>query len=333
MIRAQRAALVVAVALAGVGACDRSSPSAPTPNCAVVSLTPTTLSFTGGTGTGAIDVAIQPGCAWSATASAPWITITSGGSGTGPGTLAFSILANPRLTPRTGSIAVGGSQSSISQAGTPNDPGCRFELRPQVRSVPAVAINFLVQVFTTFGCRWEFSSTLPWLQIVAETEGAPNGNGNGSVEAHVAANPDPAPRTGQALVAGQVLNVTQDGQSIAACTYGIDPAAVTAPAAGAMSGVNIAAGSGCSWWVEAEQGSVGWITFSSGGRGFGSATVPYLIASNQTSASRTANVVVHGDSGYARLVQTVTQSAAGPVAGLWGLTSPARRQIAQTPTR
>jgi WD40 repeat protein len=45
-------------------------------------------------GTGSIHVTAAAGCAWTAVSSAPWITITSGASGTGNGTVSYSVANN-----------------------------------------------------------------------------------------------------------------------------------------------------------------------------------------------------------------------------------------------
>jgi hypothetical protein len=297
---------------AAMSSCSKdSSPAAPTPSCSQITLSPTSQSFPGGGGTGAVTVTVAGGCAWTAAPSAAWMAITSGGSGSGPGTVAFTVAGNPSLSSRGGSVTVNGVPTAINQDGTPNDPSCRFELRPASRSITAAGGNFLVQVFALAGCRWTFANGPSWLQVVAESEGAPNGNGNGSVEAHIAANPDAGPRTGQASIAFQTLTVTQDGQSATACTYALSPASQSANAAGAAGSVSINTAAGCSWWIEAEQGAVAWISINSGQHGAGPATIPYTIGPNQSFSSRTAYVVVHGDSGNVRLVQTVTQAAAG----------------------
>ena len=72
--------------------------------------------------------------------------------------------------------------------------------------------------------------------------------------------------------------------------------------------INTAAG--CSWRADIEQGGQPWIAFPSGQRGAGPAAIPYSIQPNPSSSSRTASIVVRGDSGNARLVQTVTQAGA-----------------------
>jgi hypothetical protein len=98
----------------------------------------------------------------------------------------------------------------------------------------------------------------------------------------------------------------------------------SASALGGPGSVSINTAAGCSWWIEAELGSVAWITINSGQRGAGPATIPYTIQTNPSLSSRTANIVVRGDSGNARLVQTVTQAGAtcvytvSPSSSNWG---------------
>lgn len=59
-------------------------------------------------------------CPWSATATAPWITITAGASGSGNGGVNFSVAANTNSSPRTGSIIIADKSVSINQAGISN---------------------------------------------------------------------------------------------------------------------------------------------------------------------------------------------------------------------
>ena len=77
--------------------------------------------FTSAGGTGSVSVSIEPGCAWSASVSnTAWLTITSGSSGTGPGTVDFSVAANSGSAARNGSISVEGQSFAITQSG--NNP-------------------------------------------------------------------------------------------------------------------------------------------------------------------------------------------------------------------
>jgi uncharacterized protein (TIGR03437 family) len=67
---------------------------------------------------------------------------------------------------------------------------------------------------TVGSCSWNATSNSAWLTI---TSGA-SGTGNGRVNFAVAANPDPAIRTGMLTIAGLTFTVTQSGAAIAAAT-------------------------------------------------------------------------------------------------------------------
>jgi hypothetical protein len=82
------------------------------------SLNPTSTPIPAAGGTGTIQVTTQAGCAWSATSGAPWLGITSGGSGTGNGSILWSATANSSTSSRTGTITVQGQTFTGTQAGT-----------------------------------------------------------------------------------------------------------------------------------------------------------------------------------------------------------------------
>jgi ABC-type histidine transport system ATPase subunit len=55
------------------------------------------------------------GCSWTAVSSASWITISSGASGSGNGTVLYTVAANTLRDPRTGTLTVGGQTLSVTQ--------------------------------------------------------------------------------------------------------------------------------------------------------------------------------------------------------------------------
>ncbi len=73
--------------------------------------------FDGGAGTVAVEV--PAGCAWAATSQAPWLTITSGADGVGPGATLWSAVANPTTSPRTGTLDIAGRAFDVTQPGVP----------------------------------------------------------------------------------------------------------------------------------------------------------------------------------------------------------------------
>jgi hypothetical protein len=67
-------------------------------------------------GAGTITVKTGGACPWSATVNVPWITITAPASGTGDGTVRFTVAVNHGL-PRAGTVTVGGIAVTVSQLG------------------------------------------------------------------------------------------------------------------------------------------------------------------------------------------------------------------------
>jgi len=81
----------------------------------VYTLSPTSATIPATGGTGSFNISSAAGCPWTAVSNADWITITSGSSGTGSGTISFSI-ASFTGDPRTGTISVGGQTFTVVQA-------------------------------------------------------------------------------------------------------------------------------------------------------------------------------------------------------------------------
>lgn len=69
---------------------------------------------------GQIDVSSPPGTEWSVMATEPWITITSGSTGVGSGTVRYTVAENTSGVSRTGSIIVSGEEYVITQTSTVN---------------------------------------------------------------------------------------------------------------------------------------------------------------------------------------------------------------------
>jgi len=79
------------------------------------SISPTSQSFGSSGGTGSVSVTTQSGCSWTAVSNASWITITSGSSGTGSGTVNYSVAANTGTSSRTGTITIADQTFTVSQ--------------------------------------------------------------------------------------------------------------------------------------------------------------------------------------------------------------------------
>ena len=81
------------------------------------SIYPDSAEFGAGRGSGTLQVTVDSGCAWTAVPGADWISISSGGSGSGSGTVYYTVAANTG-GPRTGSVAVENRTLAIQQDGS-----------------------------------------------------------------------------------------------------------------------------------------------------------------------------------------------------------------------
>ena len=73
-------------------------------------------SLTGSGGNGSVQVNDPAGVAWTASSNDAWITITSGASGTGGGTVTFAVAANTTGAARSGSVTIAGQVFTVEQA-------------------------------------------------------------------------------------------------------------------------------------------------------------------------------------------------------------------------
>ncbi len=88
--------------------------SQPADGCAF-QLSPTGQSFSAGGGNGLFSVQTEAGCAWEATPGSAWIEVSQG-SGTGNGTVVYTVAAHQGTESRTGSITVVDQLFTVTQA-------------------------------------------------------------------------------------------------------------------------------------------------------------------------------------------------------------------------
>jgi len=78
-------------------------------------LTPTGATITGSGASGTVAVTTGAGCMWSATSNVPWIAVTGGAGGSGPGVVAYQVASNPGPA-RTGTMTIAGQSFTVQQA-------------------------------------------------------------------------------------------------------------------------------------------------------------------------------------------------------------------------
>jgi len=91
--------------------------SATVPSACTYSISPTSQSFAASGGTGSVGVTTQSGCAWTAASAASWMSITSGGSGTGSGTVGYSVAANTTTSSLIAASTIAGLAFTVTVAG------------------------------------------------------------------------------------------------------------------------------------------------------------------------------------------------------------------------
>jgi hypothetical protein len=240
------------------------------------SIAPSTHNLPAGGGAGSFSVNAAGACAWTAVANAPWISITSGAGGTGPGTVQFTAAANASGA-RSGTITAAGQTFTVTQ-----DAACNPVVAPETITAPAAAGSHNVSVTTAAECAWTATSNAPWIAIATGM----SGTGNGTVQVDVQANSGPS-RSGTVTIAGRTVSIGQE----AGCTFAIAPATQTVAAAGGSGTVAVTAGAGCAWTAVS---NAPWVTVTKGASGTGGETVEFAVQANATGAPRTGTMTIAG---------------------------------------
>jgi hypothetical protein len=163
------------------------------------SVTPTSVSIgaVGGTGT-SISVTTGTSCTWTATTNAGWITILTGATGTGSGSVTYAAQPNTGSA-RNGTLTAAGQVVAISQSGV-----CVYEISPMSKTFEKSGGTGSVSVKTQSGCAWTVVSSDSWLTV---TSGS-SGSGDGTVAYAAAQNSTGNNRVGTLTIAGLTFTVT-----------------------------------------------------------------------------------------------------------------------------
>ena len=247
-----------------------------------ITFNPTSRQHGGGAETGSITVsASASNCAWTAVASADWLTVTGGASGTGSGVVTYSVDANPTCTARAGSLTIAGQAFSVTQAAGVET----FTIDPLVSRYDAGATNGTVAVTASSqDCDWSATSNDGWITIT----GGATGLGDGVVTYDVAANDSCNARNGTMTVAGVTFVVTQGA---ATGNYEVTPAGRVHGAAAEAGSFTVMATPGDCGWVATTTNN--WIAITSGA-GTGTGVVTYAVASNANLTVRSGAIAVQG---------------------------------------
>jgi hypothetical protein len=227
------------------------------------------------------------GCAWTASSSVPWISISSGASGSGNGRVSFSVAATSGPG-RAGTLTIAGRTFTVKQAGAAA-PTCTYAISSGSQDIAAAGGNGSVTVTAGATCAWTASSGVGWIAV---TSGA-SGSGNGAVGYSVQANSGAA-RSGTISIAGQTFTVNQAAAAAPPppppCTYSISQNSQNVASGGGSGNVNVTTGSTCAWTATS---NAAWITVTAGASGTGNGTVSYLVSPNP-GAARSGTITIGG---------------------------------------
>jgi hypothetical protein len=254
-------------------------------------------------GSGTLSIATSSECAWTASRDVTWITFTSSTTGSGNGTVSFSVAAS-RDDLRSASIVVANQRVVVTQASAvpsppppppplppaPSpSPGCMYSLARGADFVRVGDGSSSVNVSTTSTCVWTAVSNAAWISVASGASGV----GNGSVEYRYTGNTGGL-RSGTLTIAGLTFTVTQAG-----CEYSLSRTSDFVGASDGVGSLNVSTTSTCTWTVAS---SASWLTVAPGVR-IGSGSVEYHHTANP-GAQRSATITIAG------LAFTVTQPQA-----------------------
>ncbi len=90
--------------------------------CATLTPSSRTYPSAGSVASDTVTIGAAASCSWTAVSTASWITVTNGSSGSGPGTVTYSLTGNNTPSMRTGIITIDRQSFTIAQASTNPQP-------------------------------------------------------------------------------------------------------------------------------------------------------------------------------------------------------------------
>ena len=276
------------------------------------SLSPTSAQMPSVGGFAGVTITASSGCSWTAVSGESWISITGSASGSGSGSILYTVASNQGATERVGTIAIGGQTVTITQSGS----SCTYTLSPATVSYAAAAASGTASLTVANGCDWHATPSHGWITIT----GGGSGPGSGAISYAVSANTGSATRVGGITAGGKTLTITQAG---AACTATVSPSQASYPQGGGSANASVTLPNGCDWTASS---SAAWLTITAGS-GSGTGTVTYAVAANPTPSTRQASLTVLGktvtvsQAGLSCSYDLAPSSSMAPAAGLSGTVS------------
>ncbi|MGW8389411.1 kelch repeat-containing protein [Pseudoduganella sp. HUAS MS19] len=263
--------------------------SANCPSAPVVSPTTTTVSGSGGSGS--LSVFAAASCPWNVASMPSFVTATGATSGSGNGSIPYSVAANPDTTAsRSGS----GQVTSMGYATTFTFTQDARKLCPTAPVISLSNASFTAAGGSTTGtitaaptCKWALAVPVTWVSV---TSGA-SGTGNGSFSLNIAPNTG-ADRSDYMLASNpDAVGMAKLSQTGSACaTWSVTPASTNFPAAGTSGNFTVSAPASCNWNLA---GVPSWMNITSAMSGTGNGSITYSVSANSGTA-RNATATLSG---------------------------------------
>ena len=260
---------------------------------------------------------------WSASVNVDWITLHNS-SGDAGASCVYIVNANFTADTRTGVITIEGSTHTVTQT------GYAASIAPTSCEVAQEGGIGSIAVTVDAGISWTAASNVDWISLDTLS-----GRGPGTVGYTIAPYSGVVSRSGSLTVASKTFMVTQTGTDVI-----LTPAKSEQGSGANIVQFSVTALATTRWAVSTD---ASWISILDAGNGFGDSTIMLALASNPSSVTRTATVLVGtktfevvqaGNSAYALdiLPKTATASPTGAFGNVAVLATPDMPWIAQSLT-
>jgi hypothetical protein len=297
--------------VSGKGTPVTTTPSpAPSPSCTYTLSIGSTIDGYPNGGSFPVNVTTAGGCSWTASTNTSWIHLPSSIVGTGTGSVTFTVDAITGTGTRSGTVTIAGTTVTFNQTAPPPAPAPTPTPSPAPSPTPTpspsptpcpVTLSNAgfsgigsdaggggINVGAAAGCSWTAVSNVAWMSIIGSRFGPGPGQtwtGPGELGFSFTANTTGASRTGTITIGNQTLTIQQNGYSCDVANVSISPTRADFGAAGGSGAITVTYTAGCAWdWLPII--NVDWVTAESPGIKYGSTTVTFTVAPNNTGYSR-----------------------------------------------
>ncbi|HEY0587010.1 MAG TPA: kelch repeat-containing protein [Pseudoduganella sp.] len=264
-------------------------------------------------GTTSFMVTAAPGCRFEADQLPSWLSANGGNLQQMPETgvmeVVFTAPPNQTGASRTASFLLANASVTVTQAASASCPAAPV-VSPNPFNVGNLGASASLSVQAAATCPWSVASMPSFVTATGTT----SGTGNGSIAVTVAANNDPAARSGsgQLVAMGQYSTFTfnQDGRPCPTVPT-ISLSTSTFPASGGTTTGTVSAATTCTWSISAP----GWATVSAGATGTGNGSFT-ITAPTNTGAARSGSGMLTAPG----VASTFNLSQAASPCATWSIT-------------